>query len=193
VDAHGAAAPFVYMAAFVGAVLLHLPGMPLVAIGALLFEPAEAFLYGWIAILVGTTLTFLLVRWFFRQAFQGALQARFPWLRRLDDRLVSNGFATVLVLRLLLCMAPPLNFALGATRVRFVDYLAGTAVGVLPGMGLAIAFADTIAHSHAASTHLTAAHAGGIVLLVVTLAIGVRLARRYLGAGPTDLRPGAEP
>lgn len=183
VGAWGASAPLVFVAVFVGGMLLHLPGMPLVALGALLFEPTEAFLYAWAAILVGSTLTFVLVRWFFHEAVQGTLQARFPMLRRLDDRLVSNGFATVLVLRLVFCMAPPLNFALGATRVRFLDYLAGTALGVLPGVGLAVAFADAIAHAHAGTAHLTPARAAGLVVLVAMVVVGVRVARRWLGTG----------
>ncbi len=41
-------------------------------------------------------------------------------------------------------MAPPLNWALAVTRVRFRHYLAASALGVLPGIGLAVYSADRV-------------------------------------------------
>jgi uncharacterized membrane protein YdjX (TVP38/TMEM64 family) len=191
VASHGPWGPLVFVAAFIGGVLLHLPGIPLVALGALLFEMRDAFVYAWVAIVLSTTATFFLVRWFFRETVQRTLAARFPGLRRLDERLVESGFATVLVLRLLFFMAPPLNFAMGATRVRFAAYLGGTAVGVLPGVGLAVAFAETIVTGDGGAHAFTPARAAAAVTLLAFAGVGAWLARRHLFAAPsTD--PGPE-
>ena len=48
-----------------------------------------------------------------RAGRSGRCAERFPRLRALDDRLERHGVATVVLLRLLLFLAPPLNWALG--------------------------------------------------------------------------------
>ena len=57
-------------------------------------------------------------------------------------QLVRHGFLTITALRLLLFLAPPMNWAIGTTRVRFSHYVADSIVGVIPG--LAVTFADAI-------------------------------------------------
>jgi uncharacterized membrane protein YdjX (TVP38/TMEM64 family) len=66
-------------------------------------------------------------------------------MHALDERLERHGFATVPTRRLLVFLAPPLNWALGATRVRARHYVAGTALGAVPGIATAVLFADSIA------------------------------------------------
>ena len=137
--------PLLFMAVCVAGVFMHFPEVVLVALGGVALGAPKAFVYGWIACLIGATATFLVVRYLGRDWVQRGLATRFPRLRALDDRLEQHGFRTVLVLRLLLFMAPPLNWALGATRVRLPHYVAGTALGTLPGMATTAYFADVIA------------------------------------------------
>src|SRR5580765_4628137 len=85
--------PLLFMAVCVAGVFMHFPG---VVLGA-----PKAFVYGWIACLIGATATFLVVRYLGRDWVQRGLATRFPRLRALDDRLERHGFRTVLVLRLL--------------------------------------------------------------------------------------------
>ena len=103
----------------------------------------------------------------------------------IDARLAQHGFATVLVLRLLLCMTPPLNFALGATRVRWRDYVLGTAIGITPGIALGAYLGDAVtsAESWTALVHPTLLLP---VLLGVALMIGGgRASRRLFGSEPS--------
>jgi uncharacterized membrane protein YdjX (TVP38/TMEM64 family) len=138
--------PLLFMAVCVAGVFMHFPEVVLVALGGIALGAPKAFVYGWMACLIGATATFLVVRYLGRDWVQRGLATRFPRLRALDDRLEQHGFRTVLVLRLLLFMAPPLNWALGATRVRLPQYVAGTALGTLPGMATTVYFADAIAN-----------------------------------------------
>ena len=58
-------------------------------------------------------------------------------LARLDERPVT----TVIVLRTLLWLAPPLNYALALSSIRFRHYLIGSALGLLlPVAGAALFF-----------------------------------------------------
>jgi uncharacterized membrane protein YdjX (TVP38/TMEM64 family) len=47
-------------------------------------------------------------------------------LKKYDEGIERNGFATVLYLRLVYFPFTPMNFGMGLTRVRFWDYFFGT-------------------------------------------------------------------
>jgi uncharacterized membrane protein YdjX (TVP38/TMEM64 family) len=147
-----------------------------------LFGGPLAVVYGWIGAVVGTTVTFLLVRYVAGDAFQRTLARRFGRLQALDERLARNGFATVLVLRLLLCLAPPLNWTLGATRVGVQQYVAGTALGVVPGIAIAVYLAESIASREPGAPLLTPGTVAA-ALLIVGLLVTAAIAGRRLGGG----------
>jgi len=145
-DASAPYGPLVFMAMVVAGIFTQVPfmGSLLVAIGAVLFRPWPAFAYGWMASLVGTTGTFLLARFVARDYVRRVLAERFARLQALDDRLTGRGLLTVFGLRVLGGLAPPLNWGLGLTGVSLRDYLVGTALGLVPGIGLLVVFADSI-------------------------------------------------
>ena len=183
VDSHAPYGPLVFMGVCIAGIFLHVPEIVLIAIGGVIFGSVRAFAYGWVASLIGATSTFLLVRYVARDYFQRALRGPLARLRALDERLERNGFWTVLVLRLVLFMAPPLNWALGATRVRVPHYVAGTALGVVPGIATTVFFADSIANRPPGSQVLSP----GVVLvavLVIALVATATFASRRLGSRP---------
>ena len=119
---------------------------------------------------VGSTCSFLLARYFLREALQQGVVSRFKRFRNLDERLESCGFQTVLALRLLLFMFPPLNWAIGVTRVRLGHYILGTALGVIPCIAVVSYAADSIARAGSFS----AAFSSGTILvglLVLSLVV----------------------
>jgi uncharacterized membrane protein YdjX (TVP38/TMEM64 family) len=130
---------------------------------------------------VGTTSTFLLARWVLRDAFQRALTTRFAGLRALDERLDRHGFLTMLILRFVLFLAPPLNWAIGATGVRVHHYVAGTALGVIPGIAATVFFAEAIATRDPGEALLGGKTIVGALLIAVFLAALVIGGRRVFG------------
>lgn len=174
VDAWGVYGPLAFMGICILGIFLHMPEIVLIAVGGLLFDGPRAFAYGWIASVIGATSTFLVVRYVAGDSLQRTLAGRFARLRALDERLARNGFATVLVLRLILFLAPPLNWALGATRVGVQQYVAATAVGIMPGIATTVYFADAIASRPPGAPVLTPRTAVAAVLILgflVTLAV----------------------
>lgn len=155
IDSFGPSGPLVFVGLCIAGIFLHLPEIVLIALGGLLFGFVEGFIYGWIGVIAGSTGTFLCVRYFMRDAFQESLESRFHRLQAFDERLAAHGFLTVLLLRLVLFLAPPLNWAIGLTRVRFRQYIAGSALGVIPGIAITCYFADTIARLKSAETVFT--------------------------------------
>jgi len=95
----------------------------------LVWAPTEAFLLNW-AGTVGTGLfSFFGARFVARDWIQRRLPKR---IRRFDDRLYTRGFRTVFLLRVIFYTAPTVQWALGASRVSFLPFLAGTVLGVAP-------------------------------------------------------------
>jgi uncharacterized membrane protein YdjX (TVP38/TMEM64 family) len=170
--------PLLFVGLCAAGVCLRLPGIVLVWLGGVVFGVGRGFVYGWAGCLVGAAATFLLVRHLARDPVQRLVTDRFGRLRALDERLARHGVSTVLALRLALFMAPTLNWTLGATRVRFRHYLAGTAVGVMPAVGVTAYLADASA-SHGSVAPATVA---AVALCVAAwLATAAAVGRRLLG------------
>ncbi len=155
IDSYGIYGPLIFIGFCIAGIFLHLPGIIIIALGGLLFGIVRGFIYGWIGVLIGITGTFFCVRYIFRDFFQKSLERRFHRLKAFDERLAEKGLATILLLRLVLFLAPPLNWVIGITRVKFRHYFAGSALGVMPGIAIACYFADSIATAKSRGTLFT--------------------------------------
>ena len=65
-------------------------------------------------------------------------------LKKYDDAIERNGFATVLYLRLVYFPFTPMNFGMGLTKVRFWDYFFGTGLGIIVGTFIFTFFIGTL-------------------------------------------------
>ncbi|MGB3097582.1 MAG: VTT domain-containing protein, partial [Candidatus Deferrimicrobiaceae bacterium] len=65
-------------------------------------------------------------------------------LKKYDDAIERNGFATVLYLRLIYFPFTPMNFGMGLTKVRFRDYVLGTGLGIIVGVFVFTFFIGTL-------------------------------------------------
>ena len=65
-------------------------------------------------------------------------------LKKYDDAIERNGFATVLYLRLVYFPFTAMNFGMGLTKVRFWDYFLGTALGIIVGTFIFTFFVGTL-------------------------------------------------
>ncbi len=140
-EAAGLWAPLMFVIIYVVGVCLFLPGTLLTALGAAIFGPYWGFLYVWTGAMIGAGLAFLIGRYLGRDFAASLIGDR---LRRFDDAIERNGFATVLYLRLMYFPFTPMNFGMGLTKVRFLDYLSGTALGILVGTFIFTFFVGTL-------------------------------------------------
>ncbi len=147
--------PLVFIGLCIAAILFHLLEVVFIAIGGVLFGGTGGFALGWIGSPVGSTGSFLRARNCLREALQRAVSSRFKRVQALDERLEHRGFQTVLALRLMLFMAPPLNWAIGVTRVRFRHYILGSALGVIPCIAVTSYAADSIVRAGSFSAAFT--------------------------------------
>lgn len=140
-DAAGLWAPVVYMLIYVVGVCLFVPGAVLTGLGAVIFGPYWGFVYVWIGAMIGASAAFFIGRTLGREFAASLVGDR---LRRYDDAIERNGFATVLYLRLIYFPFTPMNFGMGLTKVHFQDYLLGTGLGILVGTFIFTFFIGTL-------------------------------------------------
>jgi uncharacterized membrane protein YdjX (TVP38/TMEM64 family) len=117
---------------------------------------------------------FVVARSGFRSLARRLVHQHVEAARRLDAHLEHRGVSLVAALRLFYFMGTPLSIMLSTTRVRLPDFVAGTAIGVIPAVALAVTSGDAMASG---ATGVTAAVIGVALVLVVGLGTVVR--RRF--------------
>ena len=137
----GFLAPLAFMIVYAVGVCLFVPGTLLTTLGAAIFGPYFGFLYVWLGAMVGSSLAFFIGRYLGRDFATSLIGDR---LRKYDEAIEHNGFATVLYLRLVYFPFTPMNFGMGLTRVRFWDYFSGTALGIIVGTFIFTFFVGTV-------------------------------------------------
>ena len=140
-EAAGLWAPVVYMMIYAVGVCLFLPGTLLTGLGAAIFGAYWGFLYVWIGAMMGASAAFFIGRTLGRDFAASLIGNK---LKKYDDAIERNGFATVLYLRLVYFPFTPMNFGMGLTKVRFRDYVAGTGLGIIVGTFIFTFFIGTI-------------------------------------------------
>lgn len=134
-------APLIYILVYAVGVCLFIPGSLLTGLGAAIFGPYWGFMWVWIGAMLGAAGAFVIGRTLGRDFAASLIGDR---LKKYDDAIERNGFATVLYLRLVYFPFTPMNFGMGLTRVRFVDYIAGTALGIVVGTFIFTFFIGTL-------------------------------------------------
>jgi uncharacterized membrane protein YdjX (TVP38/TMEM64 family) len=134
-------APLAFILIYAIGVCLFVPGSILTGLGAVIFGAYWGFVYVWLGAMIGAAAAFCIGRGLGRDFAASLIGDR---LRKYDDRIERNGFATVLYLRLIYFPFTPLNFGLGLTKVHFRDYLFGTGMGILVGTFIFTFFIGTL-------------------------------------------------
>lgn len=140
-DEAGFWAPMAFMLIYAVGVCLFVPGTLLTSLGAAIFGAYWGFVYVWIGAMLGASVAFFIGRTLGRDFAASLIGEK---LRKYDDVIERNGFATVLYLRLVYFPFTPMNFGMGLTKVRFVDYVFGTGLGILIGTFIFTFFIGTI-------------------------------------------------
>ncbi len=134
-------APVVFMMIYTVGVCLFLPGTLLTGLGAAIFGAYWGFVYVWFGAMGGASAAFFIGRTLGREFASSLIGDK---LKKYDDAIERNGFATVLYLRLVYFPFTPMNFGMGLTRVHFRDYFIGTGLGIMVGTFIFTFFIGTL-------------------------------------------------
>ena len=127
----GAWGPLAFIAGYSIAPVIFAPAFLLTIAAGAIFGFVKGVIYVMIGATIGATLAFLTGRYLARQFVEGLL-TRDPRLLLIDRAVERHGFRLVALLR----MSPAvpfvlLNYALGLSRVKLLDYIAAS-IGMLP-------------------------------------------------------------
>lgn len=136
------AGPFgflLFVVIFVVGELVHLPGMIFVAAGILAFGRTTGFFVSLTAAVCSVGFSFFLVRTLGGKALT---EIQRPFVKRMLEKLDDRPITTVLVLRSIFWLAPPLNYALALSSIKSRDYLIGSTLGLVVPVFAATFFFD---------------------------------------------------
>jgi uncharacterized membrane protein YdjX (TVP38/TMEM64 family) len=187
VDELGVWGPLVFILGYAAAAVAFVPGSLLTLAAGAIFGLGAGVIYVFIAATLGASAAFLVSRYLARRAVESRL-ADNPRFAAIDKAVGAQGRKIVFLLRL----SPVfpfnlLNYALGLTKVRFIDYFIAS-LGMLPGTVLYVYYGklagDVAALAGGAAVQKDAAYyavlALGLVATVVVTTIVTRTARRAL-------------
>jgi uncharacterized membrane protein YdjX (TVP38/TMEM64 family) len=134
-------APFIFILIYAAGVCFFLPGTLLTGLGAAIFGAYWGFLWVWFGAMAGASASFFIGRTLGREFASSLIGDK---LKKYDDGIERNGFATVLYLRLVYFPFTPMNFGMGLTKVHFRDYFIGTGLGIIVGTFIFTFFIGTL-------------------------------------------------
>ncbi len=134
VQSAGALGVLVFIGLFVGAQIISVPAIVPLGVSVVVFGVVRGTAIGFVAALVGISVVFFMAR---RVGGQPLTDVGRPWVRRLLTRIDERPVRTVALIRLLLWVFPPVNYALAMSPVRYRDYLLGSALGLALPMAIA--------------------------------------------------------
>lgn len=124
--------PVLYVMAYAFLTVALVPGALLTASGGVLFGIGTGSLLTLVGATLGAMAAFVIARAAGRPAVDGLVSGR---VERVDRWLGDRGLVAVLTLRLVpLVPFNAANYAAGVTAIRLRDFIAGTAVGIVPGV-----------------------------------------------------------
>ncbi|HYU33758.1 MAG TPA: TVP38/TMEM64 family protein [Thermoanaerobaculia bacterium] len=170
--------PLAFILGYAVATVAFIPGSLLTAAAGAIFGLVQGTLYTFVGATLGASAAFLVARYVARRRVERMIagDARFAAVDRAVGR---EGFKIVALLRL----SPVfpfnvLNYALGLTRVRFLDYLLAS-VAMLPGTVLYVYYGK-VAENFATSAGGWVTLGIGLVATIAVTTVITRLAGRAL-------------
>ncbi len=125
----GAIGVVIYLAAYSGGVLMNLPAMLFTATALLVYGIPMGFPIAFVGSFIASFIHFQVVRSIGGQALA---EIKIPLMQKIMARFDSHPLGTVILLRALFFISPPVNYLLALSNVRIGVLVLGTLVGILP-------------------------------------------------------------
>ena len=169
-----------FVAVYAAAAAFATPVAPLAYGAGALFGVVRGSIFVWIASLIGATAGYWLARGVWSAPAHRLLGRYSQALRTL-----RSGSAFLTTVRLQLMPIVPFgvfNYAAGTSRLAFLPFLAGTALGVVPGTVAAVYVGDRVAAGFERGDSHAFVIAGAVMLGLLALSFLPNLTRKIRGA-----------
>jgi uncharacterized membrane protein YdjX (TVP38/TMEM64 family) len=147
IQSWGIWAPAVYLLIYLGIVLASIPATPFGIIAGVMFGSVTGIILIVVGASVGSALTFLIARYFARNAVAEWIGDN-PRFQRLDQLIEMHGTIIVIITRLVpLFPFNILNYGFGLTKISFKTYVIWSTIGMIPGTVVFVGGSDLIYQS----------------------------------------------
>lgn len=124
---------------------LGLPMILPVIISAIILDPISSIVLSAIGLTVGASIFSFIVRSLARNYIEEKFVDKLPKLKDFDENLKINGFATILLLRMILPIPfEMINIIGGLSKINFKDYVLATLIGITPGIIVMVYFIKSL-------------------------------------------------
>jgi uncharacterized membrane protein YdjX (TVP38/TMEM64 family) len=181
VRTQGALGSMIFVAVYAVGTVAAVPGAVLTLFGGAIFGLAWGTTWVFLGATLGASASFLIARYLARKTIEKKLQG-YERFAAVDRAIGARGLKIVFLLRLTPVFPFSFgNYALGLTRVRFLDYLFAS-FGMLPGTFLYVYYGKTVGDVVTLASGVPVAGGGGrqaltVVGLVATIAVTVLITR----------------
>ena len=147
IQSWGIWAPGIYLMVYLGIVIASVPATPFGIIAGIMFGSTIGIILIIIGASVGSALTFLIARYFARNAVTRWTEHN-PRFQRLDHLIETHGTIIVIITRLVpLFPFNILNYGFGLTKIPFKTYIIWSTIGMIPGTVVFVGGSDAIYQS----------------------------------------------
>jgi phospholipase D1/2 len=176
-------APLLMIATFVAAGLVAFPVTILIAATAAAFGPWPGLPYATAGVLVSAMVTYAVGARLGKEALRNVLG---PRLNRIRRRIARRGVIAVATIRLVpLAPFTVVNLVAGASAIRPMDYLAGTILGMFPGLVVLSLLGHQVVRILSNPTWTEVALLAAAVAAWIAVSIGLQVAVTKLGSERT--------
>ncbi len=171
IQSFGPLAPAIYILVFTLVPLTLIPNSLVAIAGGTLFGIYYGTLYTILGALFGASLSFALSRSLGRTAIEKLLKNKAIWLAKCTGQ---QGFAVVFMLRLIpIIPFDAISYAAGLSKIRYPDFIAATALGIVPGVLVYTNLGDKSVELFSPDFWLA------LVILALLVAVSSIIKRRY--------------
>lgn len=176
--------PLAVVLGYVLLVLMAVPVLALIVVGATVFGPWPGMAYSLVGMVTGATVAFAFGRFAGAQGMDRLTQGR---LSLLSKHLHSRGLLTVALVRFM-PVAPfmVVNLAAGALRVKLRDFVLGSLLGLLPGTVVVSLFTDQLLSAWHAPSVPASVWVGLVAVLALVGALWLWRRRQRALRRPAD-------
>lgn len=171
IQSWGIWAPGIYLMIYLGIVIASIPATPFGIIAGIMFGSTIGITLIIIGASLGSALTFLIARYFARDAVSQwmAHNTRF---QRLDRLIETHGTIIVIITRLVpLFPFNILNYGFGLTKITFKTYIIWSTIGMIPGTVIFVGGSDVIYQS--LTTGIIPWELSILIISMILLIIGI--------------------
>jgi uncharacterized membrane protein YdjX (TVP38/TMEM64 family) len=184
----GLLAPAVHVVIYAVGTTALVPATIFTLMGAVVFGKFLGSIWNLVGATGGAVCSFFMARYLGRDF--AARWARGK-LRDLDAKAERHGFILISYLRLAYAPFAPLNYAAGLTRIRFLDYLFGSVLGMFPGVFILTYLVDELTNLAAPADLLAIRFVTPLLLLLASFLLPMAVKRLAPALRSTDTSPRA--